>query len=111
MKKLLFSAMACIAFSGSAFASNEVVKEAQLLEVETKDSPDKVEFESECRANFSGTNPEGIPDVITFVKHGLTSDGCDEFLKQQTEVLNKRGWIIKKKDNTYKAYDETIGRP
>lgn len=108
MKKLFFLAMVCIAFASSAVASNELIVETQLLKVETKDSSDKVEFESECRANFTGINPEGNPESITFVKHGLTSDGCDEFLKQQTEVLNKRGWKIKKKNNTYKAYDETI---
>jgi hypothetical protein len=57
MKKLMFSALACVAFAFSGFASNEVVKEEKVLDgnnsIETEitvsnTKEDKVEFAKTC---------------------------------------------------------------
>lgn len=56
MKKLFFSAMACIAFAGSAFASNEVFLDNKVINNINEDS---VIFFDNCNVKISYRNSKG----------------------------------------------------
>jgi len=60
MKKMLFSAIAMVAFAGSAFASNEVVVENESVRTTTKiEINEKKKFFAECIVEIWGYNSEG----------------------------------------------------
>ncbi len=67
MKKFLFSALACVAFAGSSFASNEVVSDFEA---------DKIEF-APCRATVYIYNASlemiGTKELVTDTP---THSGC-----------------------------------
>ena len=101
MKKLFFSAMACIAFAGSTFASNEVVKEVKLLEVETKNSPDKVEFEPfNCKVTISYYE-DGILKSQTYYSTVGSQRGCNSFGNDKYAQLVKDGKDPQSSTSTY----------
>lgn len=108
MKKLFFSAMACIAFAGSAFASNEVVTEDKLSTLQYFDLVDIIEFESSCTVTFTYIDAEGEPGIISFTRKGLSSEGCTQFQIDQENVLKKRGYTRINGNKHYVNYDDTI---
>jgi len=64
MKKLVFSALACVAFAGSSFASNEIVKdESKNQSVEINDK-----VEDGCTILVVGVDGEG--NSKSFVREG-----------------------------------------
>lgn len=70
MRKLVFSALACVAFAGSGFASNKVV-------VEKQDFESAVEEFAPCRVFFAVYDGSG--DVLDYVYHETntpTLGGC-----------------------------------
>ena len=86
MKKLLFSAMACIAFAGSAFASNEVVSKQDFLLLEMNEfepkKPCKVHvYVKDRNGNFSWQTGDG---------GNLTWDDCGKFKDKFIEELKTK---------------------
>lgn len=61
MKKFLFSTLACVAFAGSSFASNEVVeKDVLTITEESNNILDNFEFaEYPCQFGISVVGPDG----------------------------------------------------
>lgn len=59
MKKILFSALACVAFAASSFASNEVVYEKQDLSLEMSDKLTIQESQRPCTVYVWVTAPDG----------------------------------------------------
>jgi len=108
MKKLFFSAMACIAFAGSAFASNEVVTEDKLSTLQYFDLVDIIEFESSCTVTFTYIDENNQPGIISFTRKGLSSEGCTQFQIDQENVLKKKGYTRIKGYKNYVNYDDTI---
>jgi|SRR5690606_8837312 len=78
MKKLLFSAMACIAFAGSAFASNEEALDSQVINNINEDS---VIFFDNCNIKISYRNSKG--ELI----HAGGTQGTVESYKDCREIL------------------------
>lgn len=83
MKKLLFSAMACIAFAGSAFASNEVVNENHHLENEISENDSVLAIESDEKRPCSFKAAFVGRDGKVVIKEGNTEEmvtkvGCKE---------------------------------
>jgi len=83
MKKLFFSAMACIAFAGSAFASNEVVSENQLSvsEISENDSALRIESDEKRPCSFKAAFVGRDGKIV--IKEGsteenVTKDDCKE---------------------------------
>lgn len=60
MRKFFLSALACVAFASSAFASNEIVVEKGIFQSTTKiDINQKKKFFSECIVEIWGYNSGG----------------------------------------------------
>lgn len=100
--------MVCIAFAGSAFASNEVVTEDKLSTLQYFDLVDIIEFESSCIVMFTFIDENGEPGNISFTRKGLSSEECTQFQIDQENVLKKRGYTRIKGSNRYVNYDDTI---
>ena len=109
MKKLLFSALACVAFAFSGFASNEEVEVKEIvadlnLEIEKSTEIETVysendyiiqEFEffndkGDCNIVIIVTTPKGmIIDVITRKKANTTSSDCASTFKGMMDLTIK----------------------
>jgi len=99
MKKIMFSALACVAFAFSGFASNEVVDES----IDVKMSENVMiqndyliqEFEffddkGDCNIVIIVTTPKGmIVDVITRKKANTTSIDCASTFKGMMDLTIK----------------------
>lgn len=73
MRKLLLSALACVAFAGSAFASNEVIDENTYLnqESDTDESKDDsgIQYKYTCNVSIYYTDFWGREQVYTETKY------------------------------------------
>ena len=108
MKKLLLSAIACVAFAGSSFASNEIVKN----EI-TSDENFQIENATEiinlvesdtkpCRFRITGRDVYGRPFDTPFRTEGnVTSEGCDTAKNAKVKELKEQGATIDKIDSTW----------
>src|SRR5690606_10758145 len=83
MKKMLFSALAIVAFVGSSFASNEVVekvtdrqepaKNVELLVNDAVSEPEKVEFAKTCIMNIKNKDGKVVGTVyVTDVPNNIS---------------------------------------
>ena len=90
MKKLLFSAMACIAFAGSAFASNEVVSKQDFLLLEMN------EFEPKkpCKVHIYVIGPDGTKSWKTGEGGDLTWDDCGQFKDKYISDMDQKGFKL-----------------
>jgi len=80
MKKLFFSAMACIAFAGSAFASNEGITSFKACSVTLaiEDSDSELGYTLNYNTNY---------DVKTL-------EDCYDWAKQLRENLKQKGLVL-----------------
>ena len=93
MKKVFFSALACVAFAGSAFASNEVVENNMEIE-DSVTSTDKVEFAKTCLVNIYNSRGEfldtvavtNVPDNVSCSSQSV-SDSAIYHYRQDHYVL------------------------
>lgn len=86
MKKLLFSALACVAFAGSSFASNEVVNEVEA----NKGLTVNLDFDAApCRFNLCVYHPETGEAIYGYDYIGTagSADECfNKGLRMQEEL-------------------------
>lgn len=103
MKKLVFSALACVAFAGSAFASNEVVVEKQELKSEKSVELEIVESnEKPCNFRVTGRDAYGRSFVSSWrTVENTTQSGCDGAKNAKIKELEKLGAKIDKVDSTW----------
>jgi len=87
MKKLMFSALACVAFAFSGFASNEVVNE------QYKTSLFKIEFSGECQYSitlvYTGSDGKTYKEDKTFKVPAKDADDCATKANNHLAQLNK----------------------
>lgn len=83
MKKLLFSALASVAFAGSGFASNEVVIEKQDLKTDITNSEFSLEEFAPCQVEFWVYDADGgFLDYVHKLTDTETIGGCYQFAGQ-----------------------------
>ena len=87
MKKLVFSALACVAFAGSAFASNEVVEEKQL---ETCSEDDAC---VSCPITINTVDSKGNILYSETKNYRVCTMTCDQ-ARQQVKTFFETGKII-----------------
>ncbi|WP_177761556.1 hypothetical protein [Flavobacterium sp. I3-2] len=94
MKKIMFSALACVAFAFSGFASNEVVEGNESvsdfnLETEINESDFNIEGTKPCEYYISITSPEGV--IIDFKMYfsDLKPGPCSESFKTEFEHIKR----------------------
>lgn len=100
MTKLILSALACVAFAGSAFASNEVVLNDNLKDLKN-DSTEKV-FGA-CYLTVSGKDAEGNTYSDKFSWNSRSSTNCSKEATKKLESLENQGYKINEHDNKYVA--------
>jgi|GEM_PF-2436501 len=107
MKKLVFSALACVAFAGSAFASNTVVNEKDSFKgdkkkVESNDfSLDKLFFDN-CAGSFVYKDKTGKQMTKTLTGGTKASyDECLDWMEDKMTDLKAAGYTLVKYSNTY----------
>lgn len=106
MKKLVFSVLACVAFAGSAFAANEVVREEDSFKgddkkVESNDfSLDKL-FDN-CAGSFVYKDKTGkqMTKTLTGGTKESYSD-CLDWMEDKMADLQAAGYTLVKYSNTY----------
>lgn len=105
MKKLFFLAMVCIAFAGSALASNEViVMESEIIKTSSKNS---VIYFDNCTVKVSYWNSEGQL-VHTGGTEGTVNSysECKERLNNILIKLNSWGYKIESYTMSYGEFHE-----
>lgn len=93
MKKLVFSALACVAFAGSSFASNEIVDKYDNYCSET--SNDKIEFNKPCKIEVRAKDGEG--NSVTKYASGsgnISLSDCDNVRSRFEEDLRADGYTF-----------------
>jgi|SRR5690606_5823181 len=108
MKKFLFSALACIAFAGSSFASNEIVKnEINLDEKSQIENSAKITnlVESDtkpCRFRITGRDVYGRSFNSPYrTVDNVTSEGCDAAKNAKVLELKEQGATIDTVESTW----------
>lgn len=96
MRKLLFSALACVAFVGSGFASNEVVYDTKNLKTEISVDLDMVVAEKKpCSYTIKGKDAFGRDFHTRWTLQGeVTSADCDNAKNNRVAQLEKQGATI-----------------
>ena len=95
MKKLLFSAMACIAFAGSAFASNEVVTENDVTIM-----AEQLDSKKPCLITATVTKNG---QSMTKYAHGsgdVSLADCEGVMNAFIQDLKNEGYVFSEKDIT-----------
>lgn len=116
MKKLLFSAMACIAFAGSAFASNEVV-DSTINQDEYLRTIEKLNNSSDDQTIYCTV----IIDYringrsYSYTAHSMVENGqgCSSFADLVANELAGQGYLITgcSAVSSSKGYEDSFGRP
>lgn len=95
MKKLLFSAMACISFAGSAFASNEVI-----IENDVTIMTEQLDSKKPCLITATVTK-DG--QSMTKYAHGsgdVSLADCEGVMNAFIQDLKNEGYVFSEKDIT-----------
>src|SRR5690606_5894382 len=90
MKKLFFSAMACIAFAGSAFASNEVVSKQDFLLI----GMNVYVVEKPCKVHIYVVGPNGNKSWLTGEGGNLSWDDCGKFKDKYISDMDQKGFKL-----------------
>lgn len=90
MKKLVFSAMVSIAFVGSAFASNEIVREHSLFVMDKNDFKPK----KPCKVSVYVIAPNGEKMWKTGEGGSLTWEECGKFKDSFVAETAKLGYEL-----------------
>ena len=109
MKKLMFSALACIAFAFSGFASNEVVNETSDAKISENIAIEKdsvIDNNSEastgdCNVRIVATDAYGRRFDKVFNYGNIPSDCCDSSKKDKVNELKNLGATIAKIETTW----------
>ena len=100
MKKLFFSALACVAFAGSAFASNEVVLNDNQKDAQKNDKTE--ELFGGCYFTVKGVNPDGSSYTKPAQWSSGSAEDCNARTKRHLESLAGQGIKVLEYTNTYK---------
>ena len=88
MKKVFFSALACVAFAGSAFASNEVVNDSMSQEVSDATS-------SNCDLTTVEKTKDGRTRIVNYnLGSGVSRADCDRYILSQLADIEKQGTTV-----------------
>ena len=89
MKKMLFSALACVAFAGSAFASNEIVLENEIQDNKVEKNNQTDFYYDPCIVEIWGYNGEGEWILKRTYKIRIYPyKSCDEAITAINKTLN-----------------------
>ena len=111
MKKMFFSAIAMIAFAGSTFASNEVVKEVDVnnnVTIECLDSENIIEEDFVPCSVSVGYYINGRYVTDTFHSEVANGSGCADFLNDIVKGLKGQGFNITDRIAVSGVYDRTL---
>lgn len=97
---MLFSALACVAFAGSAFASNEVVVNDNLKDAQKDDKTE--EFFGGCYFTVKGFDKDGLPYDKPQQWSSGSAEDCNAKVKKHLETLSAQGIRVLEFTNTYK---------
>lgn len=100
MRKFVLSAIACVAFAGSSFASNEVVYEKQDLSLEKSDKLTIQESQRPCTVYVWVTAPDGERQWKTGEGGSLSWDDCGEYKDGFLNGLREQGFEFSEDDIT-----------
>jgi|SRR5690606_7162801 len=95
MKKLFFSAVACIAFAGSAFASNEVVNENEV-------NSSIEEFNTNCSLTVTYYS-NGKLRIHTHEYVANSKTDCNKQILAELDAYAKKGINITESSTCYEA--------
>lgn len=94
MKKFLFSALACVAFAGSGFAANEVIKFPKSLDYCIDESVSRV---GDCTFSFKVIdNNTGEVTETGWMKskNPVTRGDCSSFVSGAIKQLESQGYTV-----------------
>lgn len=95
MRNFLFSALACVAFAGSGFASNEVVSDKQDLTLEKSVELDIADdSKKDCYYIIKGTDGYGRPFHTKWTVGVVSSADCDNAKNDRVKLLERQGATI-----------------
>jgi len=100
MKKIILSALACVAFAFNGFASNEATKEKTAVEVALVQVLNHVisfeKADKPCSVRVIGKDAYGNDFDTLYKYRDTSSDGCDQNKKNKVSQLEKLGATIEK---------------
>ena len=99
MKKLVFSAIACVAFAGNGFASNEIVFEKQdFLAEMSKNSEITESGGNPCKVYVWATGPDGKSDWKSGDGGSLSYDDCGKYKDGFVKDLREKGFTFEEEN-------------
>ena len=101
MRKVFLSALACVAFAGSSFASNEVVKDDNCMAITKETTNEQVEFNKPCKIEVRVRDRYGNPSTKFAGSLGSVSlSDCDGIRVRFEEDLRAEGYYFAEADVT-----------
>lgn len=95
MKKFLFSALACVAFAGSSFASNEVINDTKYVSTTVEKADDKPDFNKSCKIAVKVKDRFGNGSTQYAGGSGnISLADCDNVRSRFEEDLRAKGYTF-----------------
>ena len=104
MKKFLFSALACVAFAGSGFASNEVVLDTKFITNEYLEALNaKV---GDCSFSFKVVDNAGNVVETGWMRstNPVTRGDCSSFVSGAIQKLESEGYTVSEYSMVWTAH-------